>query len=144
MSLFGVRVGLGGPCLHSPDCDKSPLWTQPRPASKGYKSDSLYCIHAIKSPKNDPWNSIFQDNSTIGLNKYHYNPYLSQFLTDWPIDLIYWLMIDWACLTLKLSDRDRQKTRPPRTHSTEPAQPMKSAAPSSNLHSDHSTNASWC
>lgn len=31
------------------------------------------------------------------------------------------------------SDRERQKTRPPRTHSTDPAQPMKRAAPSSNL-----------
>ena len=47
-------------------------------------------------------------------------------------------MIDRACLTVKPSDRDRQKTRPPRTNSTEPAQPMKSAPPSSNLHRDHS------
>lgn len=34
---------------------------------------------------------------------------------------------------LKPSDRERQKISPPRIHSTDPAQPMKRAAPSSNL-----------
>ncbi len=38
-----------------------------------------------------------------------------------------------ACLILKPSDRERQKMSPPRIHSTDPAQPMKRAAPSSNL-----------
>lgn len=36
-------------------------------------------------------------------------------------------------LILKPSDRERQKISPPRIHSTDPAQPMKRAAPSSNL-----------
>lgn len=34
---------------------------------------------------------------------------------------------------LKPSGRERQKMNPPRIHSTDPAQPMKRAAPSSNL-----------
>lgn len=38
-----------------------------------------------------------------------------------------------ADLMLKPSGRDRAKTSPPRIHSTDPAQPMKRAAPSSNL-----------
>lgn len=38
-----------------------------------------------------------------------------------------------ADLMLRLPDRDRVKTSPPRIHSTDPAQPMKRAAPSSNL-----------
>lgn len=38
-----------------------------------------------------------------------------------------------TCLILKPSDRERQKINPPRMHSTDPAQPMNRAAPSSNL-----------
>lgn len=38
-----------------------------------------------------------------------------------------------ADLMLRPSDRERVKTSPPRIHSTDPAQPMKRAAPSSNL-----------
>lgn len=38
-----------------------------------------------------------------------------------------------ADLMLRPSDRDRVKTSPPRIHSTDPDQPMKRAAPSSNL-----------
>ena len=51
-SLLGVRVGLGVTAQLFPDWNQSALYQ--RPASKGNKSDSLYCIHAVKSPKNDP------------------------------------------------------------------------------------------
>ena len=42
-----------------------------------------------------------------------------------------------TCLRLSPSDSDRQNTSPPSMHSTDPAQPMKRAAPSSNLQETH-------
>lgn len=45
---------------------------------------------------------------------------------------------------LKPSDKERQKTSPPRMHSTDPAQPMKRAAPNSNLQKERHLCVNIC